>query len=215
MTRNIGWSDDYWLLLMQIYLRKPIGVKPVYSKPVVELSLELHIAPPILFAKMCSIANIETPRIERIWERYGENPHRLSHEVKLLRNMNGFNNADEFYKGVDINETFEKDFKPVQENNIFTPLMLIVILDLYFHLTPITMVPETPEIIEMAKMMKIKPADIANVMDLYQHCDPYLNRSDVVFNPLMLPCQLIWQRYGNSNLEKLSSFANQLKEYFK
>ena len=75
MAKNTKWSDDYWLLLMQIYLQKPVGIKPMYSRKMVNLSLELHIAPNILFARMCQIANLETPRIERIWETYGNNPH--------------------------------------------------------------------------------------------------------------------------------------------
>ena len=39
------WQDDYWLLLMQLYLKKPVGMKPKYCRSLVELSLELHIAP--------------------------------------------------------------------------------------------------------------------------------------------------------------------------
>jgi hypothetical protein len=63
MARNAKWSDDYWLLLMQIYLQRPVGIKPMYSRKMVDLSLELHIAPNILFTKMCQIANLETPRV--------------------------------------------------------------------------------------------------------------------------------------------------------
>lgn len=29
MARNQQWQDDYWLPLMQLYLKKPVGVKPV------------------------------------------------------------------------------------------------------------------------------------------------------------------------------------------
>ena len=57
MAKNQLWHDDYWLLLMQLYLRKPVGVKPIYSRQMVELSIELHIAPQQLFARMCEIAN--------------------------------------------------------------------------------------------------------------------------------------------------------------
>ena len=52
-------------------------------------------------------------------------------------------------------------------------------------------------------------------MEIFQHCDPYLNRKDVVFSPLLLPCNNIWRRFGNANPENLASFASQLKEYFK
>ena len=45
MAKNVSWSDDYWLLLMQLYLRKPVGVKALYSRGLVQLALELHIEP--------------------------------------------------------------------------------------------------------------------------------------------------------------------------
>ena len=215
MARNQEWQNDYWLLLMQLYLKKPVGVKPVYSKMMVDLSMELHIAPQILFNKMCEIANLETPRIERIWQEYGVNPRRLSRAVSLLRQMKGFGNNEEFYEGVDVQETFERDFRPVNDDTSVTPVMLILVLDLYFRLTPITMVPETPEIQQLGRLMKIPAKEVANIMDIYQHCDPYLNRKEVVFSPLFPACQDIWQRYGNWDTEHLASYARQLKEYFK
>ena len=52
MAKNTVWHDDYWLLLMQIFLQKPVGMKPLYSRAMVDLSLELHIAPQVLHSKM-------------------------------------------------------------------------------------------------------------------------------------------------------------------
>ena len=215
MAKNSKWQDDYWLLLMQIYLQKPIGIKPMYSRKMVDLSMELHISPAVLFNKMCQIANLETPRIEHIWETYGNNPRKLLRATSLLRGMKGFNNASEFYEGVEVSESFEKDFRPIAEDERFTPVMLILILDLYFRLTPITMVPETPEVQQLARLIKMKSQDVAEVMEVFQHCDPYLNRKEVTFSPLLLPCQQIWRRYGNADTEELASFASQLKEYFR
>ena len=48
MSKNSKWQDDYWLLLMQIYLQRPVGMKPMYSRKMVDLSMELHIAPQAL-----------------------------------------------------------------------------------------------------------------------------------------------------------------------
>ena len=226
MAKKSNWQDEYWLLLMELYLQKPIGIKPMYSKAMVDLSLELHIAPNLLFNKMCQIANLETPRIEHIWEVYGQNPRKLKRAVNLLREMWGFNNALLFYEGVETVESFEKDFKPIADGTKLTPVMLILILDVYFCLTPITMVPETPEVQELAKLMKLKPEEVAEVMEAFQHCDPYLrstsdrlasakNRKDVVWNNLLLACQQVWRRFGNAEQQDLASYANQLKEYFK
>ena len=215
MAKNSKWQDDYWLLLMQIYLQKPVGMKPMYSRKMVDLSMELHIAPDILFNKMCQIANLETPRIEHIWETYGNNPRKLTRAVSLLREMRGFNNAEEFYDGVETNESFEKDFRPIADDEMLTPVMLILILDEYFRLTPITMVAETPEVQQLARLLKLKPQKVVEVLEVFQHCDPCLNRKDVVISPLLLPCQLVWRRFGNAKTEDLASYAAQLKEYFR
>ena len=104
MAKKQYWQDDYWLLLMQLYLRKPVGIKPMYSKPLVELSMELHIAPEQLHARLCQISRLETPRIERIWQDYSRNPKRLSRAVQLLRGMMGFGSAGDFYEGVEIED---------------------------------------------------------------------------------------------------------------
>ena len=215
MGKVSQWQDEYWLPLMQIYLQKPVGMKPMYSRKMVDLSLELHISPERLLNKMCQIANVETPRVEHFWEIYGNNPQKLARAVKLLREMKGFNNSEAFYDGVEVNESFERDFRPLAENSRFPPVMLILILDLYFRLTPQTMVAETPEVQELARLIKVKPTEVADVMEVLQHCDPYLNRRDVSFDPLLIPCQEIWRRFGNSNVEALASYAEQLKEYFK
>jgi hypothetical protein len=215
MAKNAKWSDDYWLLLMQIYLQKPVGIKPTFHRKMVDLSLELHMPPNFLFNKMCQIANLETPRIEHIWETYGRNPKKLARAVSLWREMRGYGHADAFYEGVEVQETFERDFKPVNKETTMTPVMMTLILDLYFRLTPVTMVPETPEVQELAKLIKVRPQEVIEIMKLFQYCDPYLNRKDQPDSTLLAPCQEIWRRYGNAETEQLASYAEQLKDYFK
>jgi hypothetical protein len=215
MAKTQFWHDDYWLLLMQLYLLKPVGVKPLYNRQLVDLSLELHIAPQQLHARLCSIANLDTPRIERIWQEYSRNPKRLTRAVQLLRNMMGFNSGGDFFEGVTVQETFERDFLPMDEDNRLKPIMLVLILDLYFQLTPLTMVPETPEVQELAKLMRIPAQLVAEVLEVYQHCDPYLNRRNMSASPLLAPCQQTWQRYGNGDTRQLAADVEAMKEYFK
>lgn len=215
MAKNAKWSDDYWLLLMQIYLQKPVGIKPMFHRKMVDLSLELHMPPNFLFNKMCQIANLETPRIEHIWETYGRKPKKLARAVSLWREMRGYGHANAFYEGVEVQETFEKDFRPVNKETTMTPVMMTLILDLYFRLTPITMVPETPEVQELAKLIKVRPQEVIEIMKLFQYCDPYLNRKDQPDSTLLSPCQVIWRRYGNAETEQLAAYAEQLKEYFR
>lgn len=215
MAKSTVWQDDYWLMLMQIYLHKPVGVKPLYSREMVDLSVELHIAPQILRSRMQQIATLETPRIERIWRTYADNPRKLARVVKLLREMKGFGSAGDFFQGVEIQETFEKDFRPLEEDRRFTPVKLILILDLYFCLSTLTMVEETPEVQELARLLKLKPADIVMVLDVFQTCDPYLNREAPAEGALLLPCRQVWQRYGNMEPHVLAAYAEELKEYFR
>lgn len=214
MAKNLKWQDDYWLLLMQIFLHKPVGMKPTYCREMVSLALELHIPPQVLKDKMKELARLDTPRIERIWETYNNKPQKLARAVRLLREMKGFGQASLFYEGVETNETWEKDWQPVAGNTRLTPVMLILVLDLYFRLTPATMVTETPEVKELSIMLKISTEDIVEVMDIYLHCDPYLNRRDVIMNPLLQPCLTIWQRYGNGDTEELAKLAEDLKVYY-
>lgn len=214
MAKNSNWHDDDWLLLMQIYLRKPVGVKPLYSREMVDLALELHIHPQVLATKMQQIAKLETPRIERIWQTYSGNPRKLKRAVSLLREMKGFGRADAFYDGVELNETWEKDWEPLAADKRLTPVVLILVLDLYFRLTPGTMVKETPEVQDLARLTKIGSDVVVELLDVFQHCDPYLNRRDVSFSQLLLPCQQVWQRYGNVDTAKLEAKAKELKEYF-
>ena len=214
MAKNLKWQDDYWLLLMQIYVRRPIGVKPVYCREIVKLALELHIHPQVLAAKMQELSSLETPRVERIWQTYSGNPRKLARAARLLREMKGFGRAGDFYDGVELNQTWEKDWEPLPENSSLTPVVLTLVLDLYFRLTPATMVKKTPEVQELARLVKISTDDVVELLEVFQHCDPYLNRRDVTFSPLLLPCQTIWQRYGNGDTEQLSLLAEQLKAYY-
>ena len=88
MAKHPLWSDEYWLLLMQLYMKKPVGVKPLYSRSIVDLSLELHIPPQFLYEQMFKLRMV-TPKMKRLWDAYGKNPRKLAKEVNLLRNMKG------------------------------------------------------------------------------------------------------------------------------
>ncbi|MBQ9222932.1 MAG: hypothetical protein IJ166_04285 [Prevotella sp.] len=213
MAKNALWSDEYWLLLMRLYLRKPEGVKPMYSKEMVKLALELHIPPQFLYEQMFRLRQLDTPRLGRLWETYSKNPNKLARGIKKLRQMKGW--RDELFDGVEIIESWELDFKPLPVHTGIMPITLIIILDQYFRLTPITMVKDTPEIQDLAKMLKLKPELIVEIMEIFQLCDPYLNKDMMIVDDLLHPCQQIWKRYGNDNPQKLAAYAAQLKEYFR
>lgn len=214
MARHPLWNEDYWLLLLQLYQKKPMGVKPRYSKGMVDLSLELHIPPEFLHEQMFKLRMV-TPHIKRLWDKYADNPRKLSRDIALIRKMNGCGNAASFFEGVEVKESFERDWEPIGCEPSLTLVKLTIILDLYFQLTPITMVPETPEIIELGQLIKTSPKVIAEAMQVFQCCDPYLNREEKSTSKLLDACNEIWHRYGNGNPDKLYQLANELKEYFK
>ena len=214
MARHPRWSDDYWPQLLQVYMEKPVGVKSLYARRVVELSLEWHIPPQYLHKQMFQLRSL-TPRMERLRAIYGDNPKKLRRDINRIREMRGYGNAASFYEGVALNETFEKDWRPLHANPELTPVKLILILDLYFQLTPITMRHDTSEIVDLGKLVKVSPKLIVEVMEVFQVCDPYLNHGEVTFHPLLPACDEIWRRYGNEHPDRLYSLATQLKDYFK
>lgn len=214
MAKNPLWRDEYWLLLLQLYLRKPVGLKPMYSRQMVDLGLELHLHPRYLYDRMFRLRQLDTPMLQRLWDTYGNNPRRLQRATRLLRHMYGFGQADIFYQGVEVNETFERDWRPLEENPTLTIVKLVLILDLYFRLTPVTMVRTTPEIVDLGRLIRVPAEVIEEVMSVYRTLDPYLSREDFIISRLLGPCSEVWRRYANLKPGELEALAAQLKEYF-
>lgn len=214
MTIHPLWSDEYWVLLMQLYMKKPEGVKPMYSRRLVELSLELHIAPRHLYTMMFRLRRPDTPWLRHLSDRYRDNPRRLAREAGRIRRMSGFGMADVFYEGVLTQESFETDFRPLPEEPRLKPVMLTMILDLYFRLTPATMVEATPEVAELARTMKTEPGLVAEAMACFLDCDPCMRRKPGSDSRLSGACRETWRRYGQDEPERLAATAAQLRDYF-
>ena len=70
MANHPQWSDEYWLLLMQLYMKKPIGIKPLYSRAMVDLALMLHIEPKFLYDQMFFLQKSEQPSLKLLWDKY-------------------------------------------------------------------------------------------------------------------------------------------------
>jgi hypothetical protein len=223
MAKHPLWHDEYWLFLIGLYQKQPQGVKPLYSRGLVDLALELHIEPEFLYAQMFKLRNIDTPSLQQYWDLYANNASKLKREISKLRHMKGFGKPSEFYEGVEVNESWEKDYKPIAVNPTdedsplaasLTPVKLIMILDLYFRLTPITMVPETPEVTALGKLIHLTARQVVEVMEVFRCCDPYLSHGEMLISPLLTPCMQIWKRFGSENPQKLAATALQLREYF-
>ena len=225
MSKHSLWSDEYWLLLIEQYLKEPVGVKALYSRGMVDLALELHIPPQFLYEQMFQLrriaqADLKSAKLEQLWERYAKQPRQLKRGVQLLRQMKGFGQANDFYDGVAVQETFERDFRPLpatQEEPSLSQLMpvhLIMILDLYFRLTPSTMQADTPEVRDLSKLLLLPVDTVVEVMEVFQFCDPILRCDEFTIHPLLEACQEVWDRYGNGRPEHLAAEAAQMKAYF-
>lgn len=218
MAKNTLWHDEYWLLLMQLYLSRPQGVKPLYSRALVGLAMELHIEPAELRQRMERLEQHDTPRLQQLWHRYATQPRRLSRAVRQVRGMKGFGAGEAFYEGVEVNESWERWFKPLphaEGRDPLTPAKLIMMLDLYFRLVPLTMVPQTPEVIELAALLRSTPAEVVDVMEVFRFCDPQLTTGDLMIHPLLAPCMQVWKRWGNAGPEKVAALARELEAYWK
>ena len=215
MANQSQWQEAYWLPLLQLYLRKPVGMKPLYSRPMIDLALELNVAPKQLYEQMKMLDKWETASLQQLWKRFATHQKQLQRDIETIRKMRGFNHPQQFYDGVSQEETWQTDFRPLQVDASLSPLHLIIILDLYFRLTPITMVSDTPEVKELATLLSLKPEKVAEIMGIFQLCDPYLNRMAFEVSELFASCHDVWQRFGNLNPNELAREATQMKDFFK
>ena len=214
MTRHTNWTDECWVPLLRLYLSKPAGPKPAYSRPVVDLALRLHVPPEELHARMGAFSELGQPMVERIWRDYASSPRRLARAADMVMRMTGFGNAEEFYRGVAINETFERDFRPIDGMEGVVPVMLILTLDLYFRLVPPTMVAQTPEVAALARLMRADVQLVVDALQAFLHLDPCFMRPAPAEGPLLDACRDVWHRYGNADPTRLAAYAEQLKDYF-
>ena len=65
MTTHPLWTDECWLPLMKLYTARPEGLKPVYSRGMVDLAVELHIPPQFLYKQMFRLSRPDTPWLRR------------------------------------------------------------------------------------------------------------------------------------------------------
>lgn len=217
----MNWTDELWPLVIQLYMKKPVGIKPMYSRDTVDLALEIHIPPQEIYQRMFQLRQPATTSLQMLVEKLTSNTRKLKQTCTQLRSLRGMGNASEFYDGVQTNETFELDFRPVNARSaqmtgrpLYTPVMLIMILDLYFRLIPTTMVKETPDVEETAHLLDITPEDVVDVLEIFQYCDPFVKHGESLMDPMLPPCNTIWQRYASDDLTVLSNLAHQLRAYF-
>ena len=73
-------------------------------------------------------------------------------------------------------DSFETFYLPVADDTKLTPASLTILIDLYFMLTPNTMVEETPEVADVARMLTLTTKDVVDVLSVFQTFDPILKK---------------------------------------
>lgn len=76
------------------------------------------------------------------------------------------------------------------------------------------MVEETPEVADLAKLLKLKPHEVVVALRTFCLCDPCIKTKDFDKTLLYEPCQEVWNKYGIQEQDKLSDLACKLKDYF-
>ena len=216
MIDSPNWNDEYLLFLMQLYLEHPVGIKPLYSRSLVNLSLDLHIEPQILLKKMQEFVENKdkTPSLKFLWDTYSDDKQKLDEAVCRLRKMRGFGKSDKFYKNVQTVSSFESMFLPIEGYKHISPVMLVMVLNVYPSVLPTAMEEGTPEIVELSKLLGIKPKLVLKIMQTFLMCDPIMNRPKDEDDELYKACLEVWREYANDTPEKLKKQVDELKDYF-
>lgn len=228
------WNDQYWPLIIKLYLAKPVGMKAMYSKGVVDLSIELHIPPFYIYERLEEVERNQRPLLQRLRTLYEGNARRLSRDAKLLRQMAGFGTGGLFFEDVCIDNDFERDYCPVADDTAMTPAMLTLILNLYFQLIPDTMKATTPEVQQLAKRLHVSTDEVVQVLMLCLAEDPcipghrrerLLGSSSAASSAssasaagstasLSQAVSKLWHRYGNGDAMMVEEAAERFDHYF-
>ena len=231
------WNDQYWPLIIKLYLAKPMGMKAMYSKGVVDLSIELHIPPFYIYERLEEVKRNQRPLIQHLRTLYEGNARRLSRDAKQLRQMAGFGTGGLFFDDVCIDNDFERDYCPVADDTAMTPAMLTLILNLYFQLIPDTMKATTPEVQLLAKRLHVTPDEVVQVLKLCLAEDPCIpeHRRERLLGSSCAAASVassatssaagstaslsqavnnLWHRYGNGDAIMVEEAAERFNPYF-
>lgn len=209
-------NDEYLLDVLQLYLKSPVGIKRLYSRSVVNLSLDLHVSPQFIIKKMHDIEEYKDkiPSLTRIWNAYAYDEKKLGVAVETLKRMRGFGKPSKFYKDVTSTTSFEKMFLPISGHKNIIPAMLVMVLDVYPTIMPTAMEVDTPEILELSKLLGISKKEVLQIMTTFVLCDPIMNRPKDEEDSLYKACNEVWREYANDSPQKLKKKAIELKDYF-
>ncbi len=187
------WTTEEAILVLELYMSKPKGMKSATDKNLVNLAQLLGRTPESLCRRMQkfqqwypvlpfdteeSIYNGENPAI---WNDYFAQPCKAHKEAPAI--------LEEFCIGT-------------------------LVLNLYFQLIISTMNEKVLEVIELSKLVKRPAKNIANMLLAYASLDPFIKKDALVTNMPMSPIQQqLWNRYAN-DMDKLSHVAKYIESHY-
>ena len=185
------WTKEEAILVLDLYMSKPKGVKPSTDDQLINLAQLLGRTPdalcrrmqkfqqwyPVLpFAEDEAVYDDENPAI---WTDYFAQPRKAHKEAPAL--------LEEFCIGT-------------------------LVLNLYFQLIISTMNEKVPEVAELAKLVKRPAKTIAGMLLSYASLDPFVKDM-----PTNLPAssiqQQLWNRYAD-DMDKLSHVAKYIENHY-
>ena len=190
--RTEQWSKEESILVLNLYMTKPIGLKAADSDPVVNLAQLLGRTPEALCRRMQwfrqwypvlpfdADENIYTDENPAIWSDYFNRPQKARREAPAI--------LKEFCIGT-------------------------LTLNLYFQLIISTMNEKVPEVIALAKLVKRPIKTVVSLLHDYASLDPFLKGNQPEPRPVSPVTRLLWERYAD-DMDKLSRVAKYIENSY-
>ncbi len=186
------WTTEEAILVLDLYMSKPKGMRPATDEQLVNLAQLLGRTPESLCRRMQKfqqwypvlpfdvtepIYNDENPAI---WNEYFAQPRKAHKEAPSI--------LEEFCIGT-------------------------LVLNLYFQLIISTMNEKVPEVVELGKLVKRPAKAIAGMLLSYASLDPFMKDGPAVDLPASSVQRQLWNRYAD-DMDKLSHVAKYIESHY-
>ena len=180
--------------------------------------MQLHLKPADIVDRLDTVHTHSNAQVERLLVHYTAHPKLLRRDAGLLASMSGFGNSSAFYDGVATAEPhFVRMYRPMH-GTPYTPAMLTVMLDLYFRLVPATMVPTTPEVVDMARRTGLAVEQVIEVLHTFLYIDPCARHRDgsapACAALLTTLCGNVWHDLDDGNPMTVAREAEKYLQYY-
>lgn len=190
--RTEQWTKEESVLVLDLYMNKPIGLKPVTDESLTNLAQLLGRTPEAVFRRMQKFQqwypvlpfdadeDIYQDENPSVWSDYFNQPKKAHSEAPAL--------IDEWCAGT-------------------------LVLNLYFQLIISTMNEKVPEVVELSRVVKRPAKDIVDMLYAYASLDPFLKTNQYSGQTVSPICRHLWERYAD-DMDKLSHVAKYIESHY-